>query len=213
MFRKIKSVLHIAFFKRSRSSETISADVTRWLQIKKPERLENSLLDNISWLLEAYPEFRNVFYFRLGRFTNVASRLAFDLAKILYKPISTFVFSDLSSVGPGFFVEYGFVTLIGAQRIGRNCWINPGVTIGYKTGLEKSLSIIGDNVYIGAGAKILGSVTIGDNVVIGANAVVTHDVPPNCMVAGVPARIIKRDGQKVSESLPVHNIPDIVWGY
>jgi serine O-acetyltransferase len=63
------------------------------------------------------------------------------------------------------------------------------------------MPIIGNNVYIGAGAKILGSITIGDNVIIGANAVVTRNVPPNCTVAGVPARIIKRDGVRVKESL------------
>lgn len=52
--------------------------------------------------------------------------------------------------------------------------------------------VIGDNCKIGAGAKILGGVVVGDNVFIGANAVVTHDVPSNCVVGGVPAKIIKR---------------------
>jgi serine O-acetyltransferase len=66
------------------------------------------------------------------------------------------------------------------------------VTIGGRSKI-KDLPIIGDNVLIGAGAKILGDVIIGNNVVIGANAVVVESVPDNCVAAGVPARIIKRE--------------------
>jgi serine O-acetyltransferase len=94
------------------------------------------------------------------------------------------------------FIRYGFTTAIGAEKIGENCWIGPGVTIGYKD--TTGIPIIGDNVFIGAGAKILGPLTIGDNVIVGANAVVTKSIPANCTVAGVPARIIKRDGQRVN---------------
>jgi tetrahydrodipicolinate N-succinyltransferase len=61
--------------------------------------------------------------------------------------------------------------------------------------------ILGDNVSVKAGAKILGPITIGNNVTVGANAVVTKDVPANCVVAGVPARIIRRNGVRVDEPL------------
>lgn len=75
-------------------------------------------------------------------------------------------------------------------HIGKNVWIAQQVTIGQA--LDKNVApIIGDNVIIGAGAKIFGDITIGNNVTIGANAVVTHDVPDNCVVAGIPAKIIK----------------------
>ena len=73
--------------------------------------------------------------------------------------------------------------------IGKNCTILQQVTIAQANG-EKS-AIIGDNVFIGAGAKILNSVNIGDNVKIGANAVVTKDIPSNCTAVGVPAKIIR----------------------
>ena len=76
-------------------------------------------------------------------------------------------------------------------HIGKNAWIAQQVTIGQA--MDKNVApSIGDNVIIGAGAKIIGDVTIGDNVTIGANAVVTHDVPDNSIIGRVPARIIKR---------------------
>jgi len=73
--------------------------------------------------------------------------------------------------------------------IGRDCVIRQQVTIAQKG--EGKAAKIGNNVVIGAGAKIIGDVTIGDNVVIGANAVVTKSFPDNCVIAGVPAKIIK----------------------
>lgn len=74
--------------------------------------------------------------------------------------------------------------------IGRNCIIGQNTTIGGKSGWYE-VPVIGDNVHISAGARILGPVRIGNNVIIGANAVVVKDVPDNCIVAGIPAKIIK----------------------
>lgn len=74
--------------------------------------------------------------------------------------------------------------------IGKHVLIGTNVTIGGRSN-KPGAPIIGDNVYIATGSKVLGEVTISDNVIIGANAVVIHDVPSNCSVAGVPARIIK----------------------
>ena len=76
-----------------------------------------------------------------------------------------------------------------ACKIGENCRIHAGVNIGANAG-ENEAAIIGNNVYIEPGAKIIGNINIGDNVVIGANAVVTNDVPDGVTVGGVPARII-----------------------
>jgi serine O-acetyltransferase len=84
--------------------------------------------------------------------------------------------------------------VIGATRIGRDALIYNGVTIGAKTmdvGYDvMRRPIIGDGVTIGAGAKVLGGIVVGDRVTIGANAVVTRSVPPQAIVAGVPARVI-----------------------
>jgi len=75
-------------------------------------------------------------------------------------------------------------------KIGKNCTILQQVTIAQDQ--EGKAATIGDNVVIGAGAKILGGVTIGDNVRIGANAVVTKDIPSNSIAVGVPAKVISR---------------------
>ncbi len=75
--------------------------------------------------------------------------------------------------------------------IGRNVFIGQQVTIG-GAGKHRVVPVIGDDVYIGVGAKIVGPVTIGNNCVVGANAVVVKSVPSGCVVAGVPAPILQR---------------------
>ncbi|WP_283640772.1 serine O-acetyltransferase [Mesonia mobilis] len=76
--------------------------------------------------------------------------------------------------------------------MGKNCMIGTQVTVGGKSG-HFEVPVIGDNVYLATGAKILGPIKIGNNVIVGANAVVIKDVPDNCVVAGIPAKIIKKN--------------------
>ena len=106
-------------------------------------------------------------------------------------------------IGPGLYMAHPFGIVIGGATIGKNFTIAQHCTIGGRKpigayGVEPyswrnaERILIGDWVYMGAGSCILGPVNIGDNVIIGANSVVTKDVPSNVMVAGAPARIIKR---------------------
>lgn len=101
-----------------------------------------------------------------------------------------------AQIGPGLFIgHYGEIVINSKVRIGRNCNLSHGVTIGVvPKGGEKGAPVIGDNVYIGPGAKIFGAITIGDNVAIGANAVVTKDLPDNAVAVGIPAKVISSDG-------------------
>ncbi len=192
-------------YNRSDSSSLIEKDIARWIQITAPERTSCEESDNLVWLLKNHPEFRNLFSFRLGRYLSFLGRLLLVITKLFYKPVDTLRFF-MPIVGPGLYIRFGIGTIIGAREIGENCWINPGVTIGYKNE-QSGLPTIGDNVFIGAGSKILGQITVGDNVIIGANSIVIRDVPSNCTVAGVPARIIKRDGIKIHEpSIDTENI-------
>jgi len=104
-----------------------------------------------------------------------------------------------AKIGGGFFIDHGFGVVIGeTSEIGENVTLFQGVSLG-GTGKEsgKRHPTIGDNVVIGAGAKVLGSITIGNNVYIGANAVVLKPVPDDCTVVGVPGRLTRQEGKRV----------------
>lgn len=95
-------------------------------------------------------------------------------------------------IGKGLLIlHYGGIVINSNATLGEFCTISHGVTIGNKKPGGKSPTI-GNQVYVCAGAKILGDIDIGDNCVIGANAVLLESIPPNSVVAGIPARIIKK---------------------
>jgi serine O-acetyltransferase len=97
------------------------------------------------------------------------------------------------SIGPGLLIAHGNVIIDGEVTIGSGCQLSPFVTIGLDTGGPDPRfcgPTIGDNVFLGTGAKVLGPVTIGDDARIGANAVVMCDVPANSTAVGIPARIV-----------------------
>jgi serine O-acetyltransferase len=118
-------------------------------------------------------------------------------------------------IGPGFFIDHGMGVVIGeTSEIGSDVTLYHGVTLG-GTSLEKGKRhpTIGDRVVIGAGAKVLGAITIGDDSRIGANAVVVKSVPPNSVVVGVPGQIVKRSQPHHQGDAPDLNhtsLPDVV---
>ena len=96
-------------------------------------------------------------------------------------------------IGRNFIIDhFGGIIVSGYAKFGDNCRIRNGVVIGLRRVEEKVAPIIGNDVDIGTGAKLLGPIRIGDNSLIGANAVVICDVPPNSVAAGVPAVIKPR---------------------
>jgi serine O-acetyltransferase len=116
--------------------------------------------------------------------------------KLLFKFIQIITGIELpceAQIGRNFVIDhFGGIIISGYAQFGDNCRIRNGVVVGLRRVEEKFAPIIGDNVDIGAGAKVLGPIRIGSNVVIGANAVVLSDVPDNCVAAGVPAQIKPR---------------------
>lgn len=99
-------------------------------------------------------------------------------------------------IGKGFYIgHFGTIVVNGGAVLGRNVNISQGVTVGQANrGPRKGCATIGDNVYIGPGAKIVGAVRIGSDVAVGANAVVTCDLPDHAVAAGVPARVLSLRG-------------------
>jgi len=108
-----------------------------------------------------------------------------------------------AEIGDELFIDHGMGVVIGETAIiGNGVTLYQGVTLG-GTGKEKGKRhpTLGNNIVVGAGAKVLGNITIGDNSYIGANAVVIKDVPPNSTVVGVPGRITRQEGKKIDFSL------------
>ena len=116
-----------------------------------------------------------------------------------------------ATIGRRFFIDHGTGVVIGETAvIGDDCTVYQGVTLG-GTGKDhgKRHPTLGNNVLVGAGAKVLGPFTIGDNSNVAAGSVVLSAIPPNCTAVGSPARVVKQNGKRVDKLDHVH-VPDPV---
>ena len=134
-----------------RKDERFSKDLHRWKTILKIEGNDKQAL---AVLLSTEKAFRSLYIYRLK---NRAYR---GWVKLLYPPLDS-LYIMTGNIGGGLFIQHGFSTYIAAESIGENCWINQQVTIGYKDNSRPP--VIGNNVTITCGAKVLGPITIGDN--------------------------------------------------
>ena len=160
--------------------EKFIMDLNRWKEICHLEGSNSAVLAQLLW---SWKEFRNLFIYRNSHRRPYRYWIAF-----WYGPMDT-LFIETPEIGGGLYIQHGFATMIAAKSIGENCWINQQVTIGY-TG--KGCPVIGNNVMVTCGAKVLGNITVGDGAVIGANAVVVKDVEPGAVMGGVPAKVIRK---------------------
>jgi serine O-acetyltransferase len=113
------------------------------------------------------------------------------LPGLLLRLISLFYGLEIpvsQEIGGGLYIAHPYGTVIMPEKIGKNCSIISNVTIGLRN--ERAFPVIGDDVFIGAGARILGGIHVGDGARIGANAVVIEDVPCGATVVGVPAKVV-----------------------
>ncbi len=95
-----------------------------------------------------------------------------------------------AQIGPGLYIGHFGGVIMGPVVMGSNCNLSPGVVIGQSVrGTHRGRPTFGDRVYIAAGAKLFGSITVGDDVAIGANAVVTRSLPDRAVALGVPAQV------------------------
>jgi serine O-acetyltransferase len=149
------------------------------------------------WKRALNPRFLPVVLFRLAHSCYVRGWGA--MAKTL--SLVNFVLFGIEiaqrcEIGGGLFLPHTVGTVIGARSIGKNAVIFQGVTLGAKSidiGYnEHSRPLLGNNVTVGSGAKVLGGISIGDNVTVGANAVVTKSLESNVVAAGIPAQVIRK---------------------
>ncbi len=137
-------------------------------------------------------------YTRLNRWTRFGLRQFMGVMLYRYSVRYGISISSDTPVGAGLYIgHFGGIHVNRGAVIGNNCNLQQDVTLGKANrGARAGAPVIGNNVFIGAGAKIIGHILVGDGAAIGANAVVTKDVPPGAAVAGVPARVVSDQGSE-----------------
>jgi serine O-acetyltransferase len=146
--------------------------------------------------------FKYIFWMRTCSYVRTRPLLKYTIypiARILNQRLTYKLGISIPSytqIGSGFYIgHFGGIVINGKSIIGNNCNISQGVTLGEANrGKNKGWPKLGNNIYIGPGAKVVGAVTIGNNVAIGANCVVTKDIPDNSVVVGIPGRVISQEG-------------------
>lgn len=141
-----------------------------------------------------YPSFKVKLYYKISHF--IYKRKRFLIARIISEKAKRKTGIEIhpgATIGKNLFIDHGMGVVIGETCvIGDNVTLFHGVTLGGTgKGKGKRHPTIGNNVFIGSGAKILGNITIGNNVKIGANSVILESIPDNVTVVGIPGKIIK----------------------
>lgn len=178
-FGQILFLPHVLLFLLSGERQTIAAD----LYARKkfcPNILTQSY--HLSWELLESRYFRSLFYFRTNGFFA-------KLLRVFYPKQRDFIIDIHTKIGSGLVLAHPYATILNAQSIGNNVYVNHLVTLGEKDGKKPT---IGHNVQLHANCMVIGGVVIGDNAIIGAGAVVVKDVPAHAMAVGNPAQIIEK---------------------
>ena len=191
---------------------TVFADLRRDIQaVRERDPAARSTLE----VLLCYPGVHALVFHRFAhaiwrRGWTVPARFMSHIARFL----TGIEIHPAARLGPGLFIDHGMGVVIGeTAEVGENVTLLQGVTLG-GTSLkrEKRHPTLGDNVVVGAGAKIIGGFKIGDGSRIGAGSVVVREVPTNSVVVGVPGRVTYRDGQRVAGGIDLDqtDLPDPV---
>lgn len=167
-------------------------DAARWVVPQQVAPLEEITIGVMARLLYRHMPLRAMAWFRFGCWCSEHGirGLPAMIQRRIYRHygLEIGVGSDIEG---GLYIAHPVGTVISAEHIGANCSIVAAVTIGMRN--EHRFPWIGDNVFIGAGARVLGGITIGDNAKVGANAVVINDVAAGDTVVGMPARSVHAD--------------------
>lgn len=165
-----------------------------------------------------YPGFYAIMFYRVfHRLYNANFKLSSRFFSLIVRYFTGIEIHPAAALGAGLFIDHGMGVVIGeTAETGQNCVLFHGVTLG-GTGNDtgKRHPTLGNYVTVGAGAKVLGPISIGDYVKIGANSVVLNDVPANSIVVGIPGRVVRKKVIRLSHMGPIYdshkvNVPDPV---
>lgn len=178
------------------SGSRFREDVARWADASRVprDRTQSGIrvgLRQTLALLARHPGLCAAGLFRVAAWAN---RRHIRVLPTAFERLTLLLFGlEISSsidVGPGLYIAHPLGSVLMASRIGSNATFIHAVTLGMRNGHD--FPVLGDGVFVGAGARILGGITLGDGSLVGANAVVIDDVPAGATVAGVPARVVRR---------------------
>ncbi|WP_103068559.1 serine O-acetyltransferase [Aquimarina sediminis] len=176
---KIFLIPHLVVYRFSKNRAKIDMDIDRWAAVKGMKMGKYVLL--LDFLANSR-DFRTIFYFRTRSLVSHA-------LNIYCRKQSNFTIDISTKLGGGIVTGHPYCTILNADAIGDNFYVNHLVTIGEEKGKRPT---IGNNVSIYTGAIVIGDITIGDNCIIGAGSVVTKSIPDNCTAVGNPARILTK---------------------
>jgi len=162
----------------------------------------NTVISSFIYHIILSPGFKHSFWMRTCTYSKTKFILRFLFFPIAWLILAHYEYkygisiSYKTQIGSGFYIgHFGGIFINHKAVVGKNCNISQQVTIGRTNrGGRKGTPVIGDNVYIGPGAKVIGNVHVGNNVAIGANCVVTKDIPDNSVVVGIPGKVISSEG-------------------
>jgi serine O-acetyltransferase len=167
--------------------ERFKQDVARWIVPEQVSPLDMVTLSTTIKLLYRYMALRAMLWFRFGSWCNERGIpfMSGFIQRLIFRTFGLEIMVG-SNIEGGFYLAHPIGTVIGNASIGQNCTIIGSATLGMRN--DGRFPTVGDGVFIGIGARILGGIHIGDGAMVGANAVVLNDVPAGVTVVGIPAR-------------------------